>query len=170
MVEHPKKNSFLFLFLSRQSEQLSDELLLLLNSFYQYFDPIVALVNSYTIGRILHCKDKLPVGMRSSLVYEFSCAHWALKCVVSTIRELCSRVAEHVGRSSRTDNILVHHSHSSFRLHVGSKCDVDVMEDNFKVLSTSLNNLDLLILESLYIFNNSNKAKWQHQCINFAHR
>ena len=50
-------------------------------------------------------------------------------------------------------NILVHPSHSSIRLHVESKCDdVDVTENSFKVLSSSPNNLDLRILESLYIF------------------
>ena len=51
--------------------------------------------------------------------------------------------------SSRTGNILVPPSHSSIRFHVESKCDVDVTEDNFKVLSASPNNLDLRILESL---------------------
>ena len=90
--------------------------------------------------------------MRSSLVYEFSCAHCTSKYVGSTIRALCSRVAEHAGRSSRTGNILVHPSHSSIRLRVESKCDVDVIEDSFKVLNLSPNNLDLRILESLNIF------------------
>ena len=35
---------------------------------------------------------------------------------------------------------------------IASKCDVDVTEDSFKVLSSSPNNLDLRILESLYVF------------------
>ena len=62
------------------------------------------------------------------------------------------RVAEHAGRSSRTGNILVHPSQSNIRLHVESKCDVDVTENSFKVLSSSPNNLDLRILESLFIY------------------
>ena len=89
-------------FFGRQSEQLRDELLLLLSSFYPSFDFTIVLVNSFTIGRLFNYKDKLPVRMRSSLVYEFSCAHCASKYVGSTIRALCFRVAEHAGRSSRT--------------------------------------------------------------------
>ena len=89
--------------------------------------------------------------MRFSLVCEFSWAHCASKYVASTIRALCSRVAEHAGRNSRTGNTLVHTSHSSIRLHVESKwycCDWKYI----KVLRSSSNNLDLRILESLYIF------------------
>ena len=102
-------------------------------------------------------KDKHPAGMRSSLVYEFSCAHCASQSVGSTIRALCFKVAEHAGRNSRTVNTLVHISYSSIRLHVESKCDVAVTEDNFKVLSSFSNNLDLRIFESFYIFKTSSK-------------
>ena len=78
----------------------------------------------------MNYKDKLPAGMRSYLDYELSCAHCASKYDGSTISALCSRVAEHAGRSSRTGNILLHPSHSKIRLYVESKCDVDLAEDN----------------------------------------
>ena len=74
--------------------------------------------------------------MQSSLSYEFSCAHCASKYVGSTIRASCSREAQHAGRSSGIGNSLVHPFHSSIRLHLESKCDVTITEDNFKVLST----------------------------------
>ena len=86
---------FLYLFLGIQSEQLGDEFLLLLNSLYPSSDIKIVLVNSFTIGRLLNYEDKLLAGMRSSLVYEFSCTHCASKCVGSTMRALCHGVAEH---------------------------------------------------------------------------
>ena len=66
-VAKPKTFFFSLPFFVRQSEQLRDELLLLLNNFYPSLDFKIALVNSFTIGRLFNYKDKLPVGMRSSL-------------------------------------------------------------------------------------------------------
>ena len=54
----------------------------------------------------------------------------------------------------------------SIRLHVEIKCDVDVTEDSFKVLHSSPSNLDLRILESLYIFKTRPKLNGN----TFAHR
>ena len=88
-------------------------------------------------------KDILPASMRSSL----SCEHCSSKYFGCS-----SRVAERAGRSSRTGYILVHLSHSSIRLHVETKCDVAVAENIVTGLRLSTNNLDLSILESLYIF------------------
>lgn len=65
-----------------------DELLLLLNSFYPSSDSKIVLVNSFTIGWLFNCVDKLSAGMRSSLV--LLCA---LKYVGSTVYRLRSRVA-----------------------------------------------------------------------------
>ena len=69
MCPLPKPNKFFFYlpFFGRQSEQLRDELLLLLNSFYPSLNFKIVLVNSFTIGRLFNYKDKLPVGMQSSL-------------------------------------------------------------------------------------------------------
>ena len=67
------------------------------------------------------------------------------------VRDVCSRMAKHAGRSGRTGNIVVHPSYSSIRLRVESICDGDATEDMFEVLSSSTNNFDLRILESLYI-------------------
>ena len=71
-------------------------------------------------------------------------------------------VAEHTDRGCITSNILVHPSHPSVRLHVDSKCDVDVTEDYFKVSSSSTNSLVLrtlllLLLLLLFIFNTQPK-------------
>ena len=71
-----------------------------------------------------------------------------------------------VCRFCRTDNTLVHPSHSSIRQQVESSCDVDVTEDSFKVLSSSPNNLDLRILESLFIFKTRLKLNGNmHACV-----
>ena len=69
----------------------------------------------------------------------------------STTRLLASRVAEHSGRSFRTNKILAHPSHSNIREHART-CGTPIIIDNFTILDSSSNTNDLRILESLCIF------------------
>ena len=62
----------------------------------------VVLVYKFTVGSFLNFKDKLPMRLKSSLVYKFSCARCASEYVGMTARTLGSRVDEHVGVSYRT--------------------------------------------------------------------
>ena len=124
--------------------------------FTKYFNDIqfnILLINNFKIGSFFHYKDRLPKNLWASLIYKFSCVRCASEYIGSSTRVLCVRVAEHAGRSPRTNNhLLTSPPYSSIREHA-SVCDSPVSLDNFSILGSCKNVLDLQILESLYIFN-----------------
>ena len=103
------------------------------------------------MGSFFKHKDVLPKEMRSSLIYKYSCVQCASEYIGSTTRLLASRVAEHSGRSLRTNRILARPSHSNIREHAQT-CGTPITIDNFTILDSCSNTNDLRILESLYIF------------------
>ena len=110
----------------------------------------VILVNSFKIDSFFSFKDRLPKGMRSSLIYKSSCVRCTSEYIGSTTRILTTRVAEHAGRSHRTDRILANPPHSNIRDHAET-CGSPIVLDNFNIIYSCNNSNDLRILESLYI-------------------
>ena len=110
----------------------------------------LVLVNPFTIGSLFSYKDRLPLRMRSSLVYKYRCALCASEYVGMTTRTLGSRIDEHIGVSYRTGVRLTRPPHSAIRDHA-EQCDIRVKSDQFKILNSSSNSFDLRVLESLYI-------------------
>ena len=133
------------------SETMSRELKLLFSKYFANVNLRVILVNNFKIGSFFRYKDTLPMHMRASLVYKYSCARCASAYVGMTSRNLYSRVAEHRGRSCRTGHLLSRPPHSAVRAHA-EQCDVPISDSDFKVLASSSGVSDLRILESLYIF------------------
>jgi len=138
-------------YFGHQSEKLRKDLLQLLSKFYPTVKFTFILVNSFKIGSFFSYKDRLPLALRSSLVYKFSCAHCASAYVGSTVRALGMRVEEHAGRSLRTGNSLKVPSQSSIRDHC-EECNSPIILDRFSVLGTAQSTIDVRILESLHIF------------------
>ena len=95
-----------------QSEKLKKDLYCLISKFYYHIDLQIILVNRFTIGSFFRYKDSVPWPMRSSVIYTYSCELCASEYVGSTSRTLWARIAEHAGRSFRTDvsspNRLIH--------------------------------------------------------------
>ena len=102
--------------------------------------------------RAANHKDKLPLHLRSSLVYKYSCVHCTSEYVGMTTRTLGTRVAEHAGVSFRSGVPLTTPPHSAVRGHSEFLCSTNVDINNIKVLATSSSEIDLKILESLHIF------------------
>ena len=93
-------------------------------------------------------KDYLPKGMRSSLIYKYNCVRCTSEYIIgSTTRILTTRVAEHAGRSHRTDRILANPPHSSIRDHAET-CGSPIVLDKFNIIDSCNNSNDLRILES----------------------
>ena len=134
-----------------QSEKLRDELILLFKKYFADIDFRIILVNKFTIGSFFNYKDKLPTGMRSSVIYEFSCTRCVSRYVGMTTRTLRCRVAEHAGRSFRTNIPLQNPPHSSIRSHA-EQCGSPITIDQFKIIDSASLHSDLKILESLHIF------------------
>ena len=68
-------------------------------------DPRIVLVNNFSVASFFLYKDKLPNCCNSAVVYKCcaSCGAWY---VGSTIRNLYSRIQEHLGGSVRTGKLL----------------------------------------------------------------
>ena len=111
----------------------------------------VVLVNEFTVGSFFNYKDELPMRLKSSLVYKFSCAQCASEYVGMTSRTLGARVHEHVGVSYRTGARLTQPPLSAIRDHRDS-CGTSFDTSNFKILANASCTSDPRILESLYIY------------------
>ena len=109
----------------------------------------VILSNKHTIGSYFPYKDRLPIGMRSSIVYQYSCESCSHLYIGSSTRNLYMRMSEHQGKSYRTGNY-VNKTNSSIFDHKFS-CDTQIDTHNFKILDHASSEFRLRILESLYI-------------------
>ena len=150
-VTHEKPIYFSFPYFDPFSEKLKQDLLTLLSKYYSKDKFCVILVNNFTIGSFFNYKDKLPLHLRSSLVYKYSCVYCTSEYVGMTTRTLGTRVAEHAGISFRSGVPLTSPPHSAVRDH-SELCSTNVDINNFKVLATSSSEIDLKILESIHIF------------------
>ena len=140
-----------FLTFGPSSEKLKQDLLTLLSKYYSKYKFCVILVNNFTILSFFNYKDKLPLHLRYSLVYKYSCVHCTSEYVGMTTRTLGTRVAQHAGISFRTGVPLTSPPHSAVRDH-SELCSTNVDINNFKVLANSSSEINLKILESLHIF------------------
>ena len=146
---------FSFPYFGHQSEKLKSQLTSCLSKFYPSVVFKLVFVNDFKIGSFFRFKDRIPKSMSSSLVYEFSCVRGRtpVSYIGSTKRHLYERVDEHANRSSRTGISFSTPSNSSIKAHCDS-CVCNISLDSFRVIDSCKNELDLRILESLYIHKN----------------
>ena len=137
-------------YFGKHSEKLRSDLYLLFCKYFKDISFNFILVNSFKIDSFFSFKNRLPKGMRSSLIYKYSCVRWTSEYIGSTTRILTTRVAEHAGRSHRTDKILANPPHSNIRDHA-EICGSPIVLHNFNIIDSCNNSNDLIILESLYI-------------------
>ena len=143
---------FVIPYFGKQAEQLKSELKLILGKYFPSITFRIILSNSFKISSFFQYKDKLPMFMRSCVVYKFSCTLCSVsEYVGSTVRTLGNRIAEHSGRSYRTGALLCQPSHSAIRNHC-EECGVNIKLEHFKILGHTSNNVDVRILESMHIY------------------
>ena len=107
--------------------------------------------NSQTIQSLFRFKDSLPELMQTGVVYKYTCPKCNLGTYIgSTERLLKVRIDSHKGVSHRTGSLLNVKENSAIRAH-SQKCRSKINTNDFKILTKSKNNVDLLILESLFI-------------------
>ena len=124
----------------------------MLNKYYPYIDFKLIFKTDFTIGSFFNHKEKLPIFLRSSLIYQFTCPRCSLDYIGCTSRHLKTRVCEHLGVSHRTLQPLRCKSNSAIRSHC-DKCKFSFNINNFKILKQAPDHHSLLILESMYIKN-----------------
>jgi hypothetical protein len=137
-------------FLGFKQNLFNCELKKIVAKFYPFIDLKIAPTNPISISTFFKFKDSMPIDMRSGVVYSFNCPECTsgtCTYIGCTDRMLRVRVAEHRGRSYRTDSVLKNKEDSAIRKH----CKRDFHLKNFKILGTYNDTFSLHIAESLYI-------------------
>ena len=150
----PKKLFYIsFPFFGHQSIRMKYEIELLLGKYFPHLDVRIILVNNFTIGSFFNCKDTIPVCLRANIVYSFSCVQSARtsEYIGSSTRCLTIRACEHMGISFRTKYPVTKPPHSAIREHYEQCGNCDLTLENFRILDTAKDLVDLRILESIYI-------------------
>ena len=106
----------------------------------------------------LHCvsntffpfKDRVPLMLRSLVVYKYTCASCNASYIGKTKHHLHTRVSQHLGISPRTNNPVASPVFSAIRTH-SEETGHPIIRDNFKVLSNGRSDRDVSIRESLLI-------------------
>ena len=142
---------FILPYFGDQSLLMQRDIVSLLSKFYPYLHPKIVLRNRLTIGAFFRYKDRLPKPSQSGVVYKYCCASCQASYVGSTYQRLCTRVAQHQGKSHRTGQMLSCPTSSSVREHALA-CRASLSIEDFEILGTNNMFPDLRILESLHIY------------------
>jgi hypothetical protein len=121
-------------------------LLLLIHIFpYVLFSvPLVAFLVFFLF------KDRIPITLRSHVVYQFTCQCCSALYVGQTRRHIHTSISEHMGVSPLTGKERSISSMSSILAHKNMH-NHPVSTSDFKILSSGTSEWDLLICESLLV-------------------
>ena len=108
-------------------------------------------VNTRSIGSFFSFKDKIPISICSSVIYNYTCGACDASYIGKTTRNLSIRIDEHLGVSYRTKQPLVKPMSSSIRDHMETHGH-PVKRENFSVMDSVNLDYDLCLLESLWIW------------------
>ena len=145
-----KKDVFICLpYLGNQSFIVRKKLMSLVRRFYPHVNLKCIFRNSFTIGSLFCFKDRLPLMLRTSVIYQFSCGQCPSSYIGQTVKQLKVRISQHKGRSFRTNNLLTCPENSKILEHSLNSGHF-IHEHNLKILDNP-HNFDLRILESLWI-------------------
>ena len=106
--------------------------------------------NPYTLKSFFPHKDKIPMSLMSSIVYQYTCSNCKIRYLGESTRSMKLRMAEHAGVSPRTGLKITRPSYSAIRSHcIDQNHEFDI--DNFKVLKQAIHPSDTKIIEALLI-------------------
>ena len=138
-------------YIGNNIDNLDKELKLILNKFYPQINFKFIFTNNFKISNLMSFKDKLGDPMRSGIVYAYNCPNCNVGYLGSSSRALKTRFSEYAGISSRTGRDIAVKLNSSIRDHALS-CQVRIKIEHFKIIDHCKTNIDLRILESIYIW------------------
>ena len=122
----------------------------LFSKYYPQVELRVVFRSSFRVRNLFHYKDRLPNLMRSSVIYKFCCGSCNATYIGKTKRQLKIRINEHIGKSSRTGNLLKRPPFSAIREH-SELCGYNVCAEDFCVIGCARNEYDLCVYENLLI-------------------
>ena len=129
-----------------------------LNPSYPQISFKFSFKNKFQLKSFFNFKDRLPADLRSHIIYEFQCESCQDSYIGSTTKQAKVRFSQHLGISPRTDRHVTSPSHSSPRQHCENK-NHPFKYSNFSIIDAAPDELQLRIMESLYILN-------QHPALN----
>ena len=121
----------------------------LIGRFFPHLELKVIFTCDNLIKNYFKIKDKLPLSLVSSVVYQYSCGQCSSSYIGETVKQMKVRISQHKGRSFRTDKLSTTKINSSIFDHFISS-NHNILDENFKILKHS-NSFDLKILESIFI-------------------
>ena len=139
-------------FLGHHSYVLRNNLQSLFKLHFPQFNFRIILSNKNTIGSLFPTKDKVPLHIRSNVIYKYQCEasdECTSSYVGSTKRRLKERMCEHKGISFLTGQELSDPK-SSILVH-SRKTGHPVLEESFKIIGNCRPDDSILILESVLI-------------------
>ena len=99
----PKKEIRICLpFLGKQSLKIRTSLSKFVNSYFPYCKIQVIFNSNNRLRNFFNFKDKIPINVRSHLLYRFTCSNCKVAYIGKTRRHYLVRVFEHLGVSLRT--------------------------------------------------------------------
>ena len=136
-------NKRLIPFISHYFSSIAQKRIHRLSHFYCNNANIVLAFSSFKVGSLFSVKDPIPNGLRSCVVYKFSCAGCAACYVGETTRHFNTRVKEHL----ETDRA----SHIFKYLETSPRCRSAYSRDNFAIIDQASTRFALKIKEALHI-------------------
>ena len=102
---------------------------------------------TFKVRNLFNVKDAVPEGLRTRVVYKFSCASCNACYVGETSRHFSTRVREHL-LSDRSSNVFKHLQGSEF-------CRASCTPDCFEILDSAATKYQVKLKESMFI-------KWEN--------
>ena len=104
-------------YLGYMSTTLSRKLKRIIRMNYTTIDIRTVFVSNFSIGNFFRIKDRIPISMCSSVVYNYTCGGCNASYIGKTSQNLSIRISEHKGLSYRTGRMLAKPMNSSIRVH-----------------------------------------------------
>ena len=159
VITVPKDEFYVSLpYLGPISHEMERFFLKVLNPSYPQISFKFSFKNKFQLKSFFNFKDRLPADLRSHIIYEFQCESCQDSYIGSTTKQAKVRFSQHLGVSPRTDRHVTSPSHSSPRQHCENK-NHPFKYSNFSIIDAAPDELQLRIMESLYILN-------QHPALN----
>ena len=130
-------------FLGKFSEQIKRKIHKTVSKYCKEGLQIKIVFNSFKIKQYFSYKDSVPYGLKSNVVYKFSCQECDSCYIGETTRHFKTRIDNHL-KSDKNSHVFQH-------LHKNVRCLNSVSRESFQILDTANSNFDLKIKEALHI-------------------
>ena len=138
-------------YVGRFSEIAQTKLRQLLKHYCKADLDVKLVFSTFKLKNMFSVKDSVPQGLRSRVVYKFSCAGCNASYIGETTRHLCTRAREHL-LSDKSSHVYRH-------LQSSRACHDSCNTERFTILDSAASKFQIKIKEALHI-------KWENPILN----